>query len=383
MLLLAGCASARSEAPTVEEILLRAKPAVALVTASVTADVTVDCDGETVTVTPPAYKETGTAWFLDPGGLLITSAHVVQPAYAPGPWVAEGFADRAAETACVPVWLARLKLTVGERREVEERLQLRARESVAPSARLALHSEIHVLLPNGTRLPAEVTKYGQPLAVATVRGRAPDLALLKVSGRDYPALLMANPHTVQIGEPIHVLGYPAVLLTHELLSRSDRMESSVTNGAVSGFKQDVTGETVIQTDAPAAWGDSGAPALDARGEVVGVLTFISLGSGHDGSIVQGFNFVIPSSAIREFVEGTEVRLGAESRFNAAWWPGLRDFFHQEFASATVRFDEADRILPGLSDVERMRADATWFLGLTKKDARPPELPASPFTTAVP
>jgi S1-C subfamily serine protease len=364
----AGCASVAPQPLPVEEILLRAKPAVVLVSVSVAATVKVDCDGEPTSVTLPPYEETGTAWFVDPKGFLITSAHVVQPAYAPEPWLASTFADRAAEAACVPVWLSRLKLKSGERADVEERLHLRALEAVAPSADVSQHSEIHVVLPNGVRLPVEVKKYGRPLGRdVDQRPLGPDLALLQVSGRDYPLLRLANSDTVLIGEPVHVFGYPAVVLAHELLSRSARVESSVTNGAVSGFKQDVAGETVIQTDAPAAWGNSGGPAVNARGEVVGVLTFISLGAGPDSGIVQGFNFVIPSNAVRKFVRDTDVGLGNESRFNIAWWAGLRDFFSHRFDGAAAHFEEAEHIVPGLPDVARVRADAAWFLGLSRRD----------------
>lgn len=118
---LAGCASLAPDPPlTVEEILLRAKPAVTLLTTSVAADVQVDCEGEVRRGTMPAFEETGTAWFIDPNGFLITNAHVVQQAYASTAWLKTDFADRAAEAACVPVWLERLKVTAGERPDVEE-----------------------------------------------------------------------------------------------------------------------------------------------------------------------------------------------------------------------------------------------------------------------
>ena len=73
-----------------------------------------------------------------------------------------------------------------------------------------------------------------------------------------------------------------MVLSHELLNASAKVEASVTNGAISSFKQDVQDQSVIQTDAPAAWGNSGGPAVNARGDIVGVLTFVSPLAGSGG-----------------------------------------------------------------------------------------------------
>ncbi|PYM35381.1 MAG: hypothetical protein DME17_12925, partial [Candidatus Rokuibacteriota bacterium] len=53
---------------SVQEALLRAKPAVALVSAEVRAEVTMSCGRGPVTVTPSPFIETGTAWFVDGRG---------------------------------------------------------------------------------------------------------------------------------------------------------------------------------------------------------------------------------------------------------------------------------------------------------------------------
>jgi S1-C subfamily serine protease len=68
------------EALSVQEAILLAKPAVALVSAEVSADVTMDCGRGPVTVQPSPFIEMGTAWFVDGRGYLITNAHVVDPA---------------------------------------------------------------------------------------------------------------------------------------------------------------------------------------------------------------------------------------------------------------------------------------------------------------
>src|SRR5207247_10909195 len=57
--------AAAQPALSVQEALLRAKPAVALVVSEVAGDVVVRCgDGAETKVTPPPFRETGTAWFI-------------------------------------------------------------------------------------------------------------------------------------------------------------------------------------------------------------------------------------------------------------------------------------------------------------------------------
>src|SRR5262249_57780278 len=117
--------------------------------------------------------------------------------------------------------------------------------------------------------------------------------------------------------PVHFLGFPGVTLSNELLTQSVTLEASVTNGAISGFKQDAIGQDVLQTDAPAAHGNSGGPAIRDDAELVGVMTFVSL-SPSGGSIVQGFNFLIPARAVLKFLAHTPVKNTGESSFNVAW-----------------------------------------------------------------
>jgi rhodanese-related sulfurtransferase len=135
------------------------------------------------------------------------------------------------------------------------------------------------------------------------------------------------------------------------------VEASVTNGAISGLKQDVQNQPVIQTDAPAAWGNSGGPVVNERGDVIGVLTFVSLAPGPEGALVQGFNFIIPADAVRAFLADTKVDLGDQGPFNAHWWTGLRKFFSGDYRGALAGFQAADRLQPEFPDVRRMMAEA--------------------------
>ncbi len=322
---------------SVQEALLRAKPAVSLVVAEVGSEVIVTCGGGGEKLIRPApFRETGTGWFISPSGWMITNAHLVSPASQTPAWVADQQARRAVREAC------------GE-------LSPQALAAAVARAKVKLDPSISVILSNGIRLPATVSKYSPPVAGESMSGR--DLALLKLEAVDMPTLSLADSSNAQIGDKIHILGFPGVVLSHELLNASAKAEASVTSGAISGFKQDLKNQPVIQIDAPAAWGNSGGPAVSSQGEVLGVLTFVSVAGGTDEGVVQGFNFVIPSAAVREFLKGTGVPLEEPSRFNAAWHAGLRAYFSGDYSRAEKYFAEANRLVPELPDVRRITAEA--------------------------
>jgi S1-C subfamily serine protease/rhodanese-related sulfurtransferase len=333
---------AAGQVPSLQEVILRAKPATVLVVSEIAADVTVDCGNGPRKVTPAPFRETGTGWFIDSNGWIVTNGHVVQPAHELPRWVENDQAQKAVVLACGAALAQALP-------------------------RVELRPSVFILAANGFRLPAKVAKYSPPVAAGGMSGR--DLALLRVEAAEMPAFALGRSHGLKIGDPLRILGFPGVVLTHELLNSTAKVEASVTSGAVSGFKQDVTNQAVLQTDAPAAWGNSGGPVINAQGEVIGVLTFVSLAPGPDGALVQGFNFVIPAEAVAEFVKGTPVDLADKSPFNERWFTGLRKFFEEDWMGAAESFREADRLQPEFSDVRRMLAEA-------EEKAKNP--PAGPF-----
>ena len=358
-LVLASPAARAVDMLSVQETILRAKPATVLVIAEVASEITLDCGTGETKVSPPPFRETGTGWFVDTSGWVVTNAHVVQPAHSPPQWLANQQGQRAVLGTCLPIALGQRRLEPGARPDVEEAIKRELLDRVLPRAKVELNPSISLLMSNGIRLPAKVVKYSPPVAVdggsGTMSGR--DLALLQVEASDLPVFPLGESKSLKIGDAIRILGFPGVVLTHELLNSSAKVEASVTNGAVSGFKQDVQNQPVIQTDAPAAWGNSGGPVIDEHGAVIGVLTFVSLAPGPEGSIVQGFNFVIPADAVRGFLQGTAVVPTGRSPFNDAWFSGLHKLFTGDYRGAATAFREANRLMPDLPDVRRALAEA--------------------------
>jgi rhodanese-related sulfurtransferase len=346
-----------ASALSLTEVLLRAKPAVALVTARVDAEITMNCGKGPVTVKPSPFVETGTGWFVDGRGWVVTNAHVVDPVHRMPPWVAHELKKKAIDQACVEPALKERGLMRGQRPDVEDQMRREATARALAGAEVEVQPQLTVLLSNGVSLPAEVKKFSAPISLGVdnkpLKESGRDLALLRVAEGVYPALdLFAR--DPQIGDSVHILGFPGVVLSHELLNRSGTIEASVTNGAVSGFQMDAIGQDMIQTDAPAAHGNSGGPAVGDDARVVGVLTFVSLSQG--GAIVQGFNFLIPARDVRTFLQGTGVRAG-ESRFTPVWAAGVELLLTDRYRAAAAKLAEANALVPNLVDVKRALAEA--------------------------
>ena len=99
------------------------------------------------------------------------------------------------------------------------------------------------------------------------------------------------------------------------------------------------------------------PRRERPGDIVGVLTFVSLSPGAEGSIVQGFNFIIPADAVKEFLKGTKVDLADQSPFNEKWFSGLQKFFADDWKGALQDIQAADRLQPEFPDLRRLMAEA--------------------------
>ncbi|MGB7280896.1 MAG: trypsin-like peptidase domain-containing protein [Candidatus Acidiferrum sp.] len=125
---------------------------------------------------------------------------------------------------------------------------------IATNAHLARGEEsLLTLLPGGQELEAKVVYVDPNL----------DIALVKVEGKGFPHLTLADATTVRQGESVLAIGNPG-----------DAMLFSVTKGVVSavGTFASAGPGTWIQTDAPINPGNSGGPLLNSRGEVVGINT---------------------------------------------------------------------------------------------------------------
>jgi S1-C subfamily serine protease len=342
-----------------QSAVFRAKPAVVMIAVRVGGTATVSCgSGSAVTVRPGAIGELGSGSIIHPDGWIVTNGHVVQP-YQDG--VDSAFAAELLENAVALACAAELDGLPGPART--QRIRALA---AAPENRrgLALERSLEVHLSNGKAYPALVRLYSPP-AYAIVgtttdasgnekKEHGRDVAILKIEDKELPVVRLARHSTdLHLGQTLFVIGYPGVVVSHELLSRSTQYEPSITTGRVSGFKQDIGGQRVIQTDAAIIQGNSGGPVFDDRGDVIGAATFTSL---QGDQVVQGFNFLIPVETIQEAAKKAGVTPRGDSMFTRLWNHGVDLYIRDLHYRAYSNMSAANRIHPGFPDVQRVRED---------------------------
>jgi serine protease Do len=129
-----------------------------------------------------------------------------------------------------------------------------------------------------------------------------DLAVLKVEGTDLASAPWGDSKEVRPGQLVLAFGNPygfRFTVTRGIVSAVNRANPDASNRSKPG--------EFIQTDAAINPGNSGGPLVDARGEVVGINTFLISPSG----TFSGMGFAIPSQIVRPTVE-TLIRYGKVS-----------------------------------------------------------------------
>jgi len=120
-----------------------------------------------------------------------------------------------------------------------------------------------------------------------------DLAVVKVNATDLTSVPWGDSKEVRPGQTVLAFGNPygfRFTVTRGIVSAVNRSNPDPTNPSKPG--------EFIQTDAAINPGNSGGPLVDARGEVVGINTFLVSPSG----TFSGMGFAIPSQIVRPTVE---------------------------------------------------------------------------------
>jgi len=131
-----------------------------------------------------------------------------------------------------------------------------------------------------------------------------DIAVIKVDLPNLSSVELGKSEGAEVGDRIYVIGYPGPVMNHPYLSEETGLEPTVTSGIIGAKRKTRDGSLCLQTDATITHGNSGGPAIDEGGKVIGVATFGSMGKTGE---VHGYNFLRPSELVEEFLVETGVR----------------------------------------------------------------------------
>ena len=116
-----------------------------------------------------------------------------------------------------------------------------------------------------------------------------DLALIKIDGKNLPAIRIADSDGVKVGEWVLAIGNPMGL------------NNTVTAGIISAKARTLGAngvESFIQTDAAINAGNSGGALVNTRGELVGINAMLYSQTGS----YSGYGFAIPTNMMNKVVD---------------------------------------------------------------------------------
>lgn len=186
-------------------------------------------------------------------------------------------------------------------------------EYIDAYARITKGPDRMIMVQFGKAIPSLNASGAGVLTARTVGDPSPsiekDMAMIKVDKKNLQTLELADSTKIETTDEVWICGYPGVVLENIFIDSTDGIEPSITSGTVSGIRPTMDGSSVIETNADITQGNSGGPAVNDKGEVIGIATFGSTSGQHE---VSGYNFLRPSELIEEFA----MERGVQNRKNS-------------------------------------------------------------------
>ncbi|MBC7948828.1 MAG: trypsin-like peptidase domain-containing protein [Chitinophagaceae bacterium] len=280
----------------------------------------------------------GTGFFITGDGYLVTNCHVIDrdSAFIRQKFIMSTYQEVADANirSLQSAWAVTL---TDEQRTLLYNSYSLIYSQLSSMILFDLQKDIYVIYraDNGNNKPFKVKKPARLI----IKGKAmpgKDVAILKLDDvKNLPTLPISRDSVTNIGERVLVYGYPEPATTNVFLASDANSEPSLTAGVVSAVKESIGGWPVIQMDAIIAHGSSGSPVCNEKGEVIGLATFGSL-EQNTGSLASGYNFAIPLSVVREFMDAAKVKPSL-SETSLLYNEGLRYYYQAFYEKARKRF----------------------------------------------
>jgi len=288
----------------------------------------------------------GSGFIIHPDGFILTSGHVVAPTR-----------DRAAlekelqRNGAIAALVRHFPIDTLRAIYREEETLDRYVTPIAAAGRLeSVRVTGQVELSNGETLPFRIRRWSPAL-----NERGTDLALLQIDRKGLPSLPLGDSEQTRIGESIFSVGYPAVASSSDeviggWLSRDSDLEATFNPGSITAIKRNVANTPVLQSNVAIYRGNSGGPAVNLDGEVIGVSTW-----GHTNA--ESIKFLVPVNVAREFLAAAGVRPSADGEFNQHYRAALESARDGKWVDTKLELARATALFPKSPDLIRFSRDA--------------------------
>ena len=184
--------------------------------------------------------------------------------------------------------------------------------------------------------------------------KASDVAIVKVEGSNYPVVNIGSIDTAVQGSDLLILGYPGNASNNGLVD-STSSKATLTTGKVSAIKNaSGSDKKLIETDTTIGHGNSGGPALNDDGEVVGIATYTADGSGGGDGI---FNYIRDIKDLTDLAAARNISFDTNSATQAAWQSGIANFYSGHYTKSLKDFRTVKTLYPNNSRVDEFIAAA--------------------------
>ncbi|MCU1350741.1 MAG: serine protease [Acidobacteria bacterium] len=368
VLLVSGGSCRRDVAPLddVQRMAYGVKPAVVRISAYATAELRYDAHAVTAVESqlrshgfdiaarnlpdesasiPTGAGGSGSGFIIHPDGFILTSGHVVAPTRD-----AEALRHDLERNGAIAALVKHFPLDdLRAIHRSEEGLQPFLDTMTAASTVEAITVVNEIELSNGEKLPFRIVRYSPALNL-----RGTDLALLHIERKNLPVLPLGDSDTTRVGDPIWSVGYPAVASSSDeiiggWLSRDSDLEATFNPGTITAIRRNVTNTPVFQSNVAIYRGNSGGPAVDREGRVVGISTW-----GHTDA--EAIKFLVPIDVAKSVLAEARVPANVDGEFSRHYRAALDAAAEGKWTVARSELDVASKLFPSSPDLIRFRRD---------------------------
>jgi S1-C subfamily serine protease len=365
IVLSSGCGRDLSRLDDVQKMAYGVKPAVVRISAFATADFRYDAssvsaveqrfrsDGVQLSARnlprADATVETGaggsgSGFIIHPDGYILTSGHVVAPTRDDAAMQRDLLRNGAIAALVKHFPVDQLRtLYRGDGLEP----YIKAMAATGKLSGVTVVNEIE--LSNGEKLPFRGIRYSPSLSE-----RGTDLALVKIDRKGLPVIQLGDSDVTRVGDSIWSVGYPAVASSTDdviggWLSRDSDLEATFNPGTITAIKRNVNNTPVFQSNVAIYRGNSGGPAVNRDGEVVGISTW-----GHTDA--EQIKFLVPVNLAKDLLAESKIPLNVQGEFNRYYSAALDEAYDGKWDDANQNLAVASKLFPNSPDLLRFRRD---------------------------